>query len=113
MAVRCIRLTACLVRTRKRGRTEVDLRQPILEPRWQATAEEARLRGSLVCQDRQASYECGYWLDNDAAAFEAWAREWLSGIIGQSDVAELTFNVEVFERRRRAREQTARAAGGR
>lgn len=89
----------------------MDLRQPTNEPRWQATAQGARMRGWLSGHDGQSSYECGYWLDNDAATFEAWARGWLSQIIGQSAVEERTFHVEVFERRRPTRAKTGRAAG--
>ena len=83
------------------------------EPRWQATAQGARLRGWLSGQDGQSSYECGYWLDNDEAAFEAWARGWLSQIIGQSAVDERRFHVEMFERRSPARARSARPEGER
>ena len=66
------------------------------EKRWQGTAAGARLQGVLSSCQGHAKFDCGYWLDDDAAAFEAWARGWLAQIIGQSAADDRTFDVETL-----------------
>ena len=66
------------------------------ESPWQGTPEGARLKGMLSDQETKLQFACGYWREDDAAAFEAWARTWLGQIIGHSPPEERTFNVEVI-----------------
>lgn len=72
----------------------MDLRRFMSERRWQGTPTGARLGGVLWSGQGHPIFDCGYWLEDDAAAFEAWARDWLAQIIGQRAVDERTFHVE-------------------